>query len=61
MLLSIKYGAAVVKRTDAICTLCKTAGSDNQFCYQPNDILLSGRSATSLVNVIHSCGGDVLD
>lgn len=60
MLLSIKNGAAVVKRTDAVCTPFKTPGSVNQFPYQPNDILFSGRSATSLINVIHGCRGDVL-
>lgn len=56
----VKDGAAVVKRMDAVCSP-KPTGSVNQFPYQPNDILLLGGSAGSLINVIHSCRGDVLD
>lgn len=53
----MKYGAAAVKGADAICIPSINSRSGNQFPYQPHDILLSGKSATSLFSAIHCWEG----
>lgn len=60
MLLSLNDGAVVAKRTDAVCTF-KTIRSFHQFYYQPNDLLLSGILATSLIIEICTCRENALE